>query len=237
VSVALPESALSWRARLRVFVDRELIPWEEEAELNDGVLPEAVRARQRRLALEMGLPGMDAPRGRGGLALPILDQVMIHDQIGRVTNGLGWCFGEAQGWMFEACSEAQIEDYVLGILRGTRHECYAITEAGPGSDVASLEATARRDGGDYLLSGEKWYVTSFNLADFCFFQAVLADGPRDGEHALFLVDLDRPGIETVRTPRFSHTFEAHHPIVRFTDVRVPAAALVGAEGEGMAASG
>jgi len=234
VNTALPESALDWRRRLRDFVDRELIPWEEQAEMSDGLLPPEVRARQRQGALALGLPGMDAPRAHGGLALPTLDQVMIHEQIGRVTNGLGWCFGEAQGWMFEACSKAQIDEYVRGILQGRRHECYAITEAGPGSDVASLAATARREGDDYLLSGEKWYVTSFNLADFCFFQAVLADGARQGEHALFLVDLDRPGIEVVRTPRFSHTFEAHHPIVRFTDVRVPAAKLVGAEGEGMA---
>jgi len=99
--------------------------------------------------------------------------------------------------------------------------------------VAAIEATARRDGDGYLLSGVKWHVTSFNTADFAFFQAKLVGGPHDGEHAMFFVDLPSPGVSVVRTPAYSHTISHHHPIVAFTDVRVPAASLVGAEGDGM----
>ena len=84
-----------------------------------------------------------------------------------------------------------------------------------------------------MLNGVKWHVTSFNTADYAFFQARLAGGPHDGEHAMFLVDLPSPGVRVVRTPAYTHTISHHHPIVAFEDVRVPAANLVGAEGDGM----
>ena len=233
MSYRLPASALEWQSTLRDFVERELIPWEVEAEMNGGALPAETSARHREIAQSMGLGAMDAPLGQGGLDLPMLEQAVIWEQLGRVTNGLGWCFSEAHSWMFEACSAAQIEAYIRPLMAGRRHECYAITEAGPGSDVASLQATARADGEGYRLNGEKWYVTGANLADFCVFQAKLAGGPHDGAPALFLVDLDSPGIELVRTPAYSHSFAAHHPIYRFTEVLVPAANLVGQPGDGM----
>ena len=83
------------------------------------------------------------------------------------------------------------------------------------------------------MNGVKWHVTSYNLADYCFVQAVLTDGPHEGEHVLLVVDLPTPGIEVVRTPAYSHNIADHHPIVSFTDVRVPATQLIGREGEGM----
>jgi alkylation response protein AidB-like acyl-CoA dehydrogenase len=85
-----------------------------------------------------------------------------------------------------------------------------------------------------VLNGVKWHVTSYNTADFAFFQGVLADGPHAGEHAMFLVDLPSPGVSVLRNPAYSHTISHHHPIVEFTDVRVPASHLIGAEGDGMA---
>ena len=116
-------------------------------------------------AIELGFSAIDVPNEYGGLALPLTEQVAIWEQLGRVTNALSWCFSEPQKWMFEACTEDQIEQYVLPMMRGEKKDCYAITEAGPGSDVAGIEATAHRDGEDYVLNGEKWYVTSANLAD------------------------------------------------------------------------
>ena len=237
MSFALSAEARAWQARLATFVEAELIPWEVEAELNEGEIPAEARARHVSLAQDLGLSAMDVPKAEGGLGLDNVTQVAIYEQLGRVTNALGWCFSEAHRWMFEACSAEQIERYVRPIMRGERHECYAITEAGPGSDVEGIQATARRDGEDYRLNGEKWYVTSANLADFCVFQAKIADGTHAGAHALFFVDLDSPGIEMVESPRFAHSYAHHHPTYRFTEVRVPAANLIGAAeggGDGMA---
>ena len=77
------------------------------------------------------------------------------------------------------------------------------------------------------------HVTSYNNADHLFFQAKLAGGEHDGEHAMFVVDKETPGVRLVREPRYSHTYADTHAIVAFDDVRVPAAQLIGAEGDGM----
>ena len=77
--------------------------------------------------------------------------------------------------------------------------------------MADLAATARRDGDDYVLDGEKWHVTSYNEATYAFFQARLVDGDHAGEHAMFFVDLPSPGVRVVRTPAYSHTIGAPPP--------------------------
>jgi acyl-CoA dehydrogenase len=153
--------------------------------------------------------------------------------MGRVTNALGWVAATPPSWLPPVATADQAERYLRPTIRGEREECYAITEEGAGSDVDAIEATARRDGGEWVLNGVKWHVTSFNTADYAFFQAKRADGERRGEHLMFLVDLPSTGVRVVRTPAYTHTISHHHPIVAFEDVRVPAANLVGAEGDGM----
>jgi acyl-CoA dehydrogenase len=227
----LTGSALEWQAKAREYADTLLQPHEVEAELHGGELPPKVRKQQKSRAIELGFSAMDVPRSHGGLELPIVDQVAVWEQLGRVTNALSWCFAEPQSWMFEACSEEQIQEYVLPLMRGEKHDCYAITESGPGSDVAALEATAVRDGGGYRLNGEKWFVTSANLADYFWFQARL---PEEDDEALFFVDQGTDGIEMTASPLFSHTFAAHHPTYRFRDVRIPAERRIGKPGDGMA---
>ena len=231
MKIELSDNALKWQAIAREYADEYLQPHEIEAELNDGNLPAEITKRNKQRAIELGFPAIDVPKAYGGLELSMEEQAAIWEQLGRVTNALSWCFSEPQSWMFEACSDAQIETYILPMMRGERKDCYAITESGPGSDVAGIEATATKNGGDFILNGEKWYVTSGNLADFFWFQANIPD--EDGE-ALFLVDADTPGIEVIATPSFSHTYAAHHPTYRFADVRIPASQRVGNPGDGMA---
>ena len=156
----------------------------------------------------------------------------MQEQVGRVTNGIAWCLHTPPQWWVEVATEEQRERWLLPAVRGERHECYAITEELAGSDVSDLATTARRDGDDYVVNGIKWHVTSYNLADYCFVQAVLTDGPHAGEHVLLVVDLPCPGIEVVRTPAYSHNIADDHPIVSFTDVRIPASQLIGARGRG-----
>jgi alkylation response protein AidB-like acyl-CoA dehydrogenase len=163
----------------------------------------------------------------------MLQQVLVSEQIGRVTNALGWCLHTPAAWAPEVMTPEQIETWLKPAIRGERSECYAITEAGAGSDVDAIEATARRDGDDYVLNGEKMHVTSFNRADHVFFQAKLVGGEHAGEHALFIVDKDTPGVRLVREPRYTHTYPDTHAIVAFDDVRIPASQLIGEEGAGM----
>ena len=220
------------QGRARDFAD-ELIPFELEAELAGGELPKDVVAAHKARAIELGLFATNMPAELGGRGCTSLQQVLVQEQVGRVTNALAWVAATPPSWLPAVATPEQLERFVLPTVRGEREECYAITEEGAGSDVAGIVATARRDGDSYLLTGEKWHVTSFNTADYAFFQAKLVGGEHDGEHAMFLVDLPSPGVAVVRTPAYSHTISHQHPIVAFTDVRVPASHLVGAEGDGM----
>jgi len=216
----------------RSFAD-ELIPLEVTAEMNDGELAADVVAGHAKRARELGLHAANMPRELGGGGFSSLQQVLVQEQVGRVTNALAWVVGTPPSWLPAVATPYQLERFVLPTIRGDAEECYAITEEGAGSDVDAIEATARRDGDDYVLNGEKWHVTSYNTASFAFFQAKLAGGPHAGEHAMFLVELPSFGVSVVRTPAYTHTISHHHPIVAFRDVRVPAAHLVGAEGDGM----
>jgi alkylation response protein AidB-like acyl-CoA dehydrogenase len=230
----LSDEALQWQRKARAFADEVLMPHEETAEFNDGELPPAVYLHHQQAAIELGLPLMDAPLDYGGLALPMLTQTVVWEQLGRVTNALCWCMSEVHAWMFEACNADQIERYILPMMRGQRRECYAITEAEGGSDNASIASVARRDGDGYLIRGEKWFVTSANKADFFFFQAVVEEGDgRRGQHALFFIDKDSAGIEMLDNPLFGHTYSSHHPTYGFHGVRVAAANRIGAPGAGM----
>ena len=223
----------SVQAAAHRFVEEEFIPHEVEAEMNGGAIPPEVKKRQKRRVSELGLHAMNIPAELGGAGLTSFQQVLVSEQAGRVTNALGWVIDAPASWLPKVASEFQMETWVLPTIRGERKECYAITEENAGSNVDDIEASARRTEDGYVLNGVKWHVTSANFADHCFFQGKLTDGKHAGSHGFFIVDLDAPGVEVVRTPTYMHNYPAHHPILSFTEVEVPRANLVGEEGQGM----
>src|SRR5512134_2761299 len=215
------------------FVDEELIPWENHAEEHGGRIPDEARERHHRSAIDLGLFAMNMPKELGGGGFTMFQQVLVSEQIGRVTNALGWCVHTPPAWAPDVVTPEQLERWIVPTIRGERQECYAITEAGAGSDVDAIQATARRDDDAYVLNGTKMHVTSYNTADYLFFQGKIDGGPHAGEHAMFFVDKDTPGVHLVREPAYSHTYADSHAIVRFDDVRVPATSMVGEEGDGL----
>ncbi len=236
--MTLSEQDLDIRRRAREFTDA-LIPYEVETELAGGVQAPELTEKLHRAALESGLYATNMPTSVGGPGFTSLQQVLVQEQVGRVTNGLAWCLHTPPQWWVDVATDEQRERWLLPTVRGERHECYAITEEFAGTDVSDLATTARLVSTDstsephYVVNGTKWHVTSYNLADYCFVQAVLTEGEHVGEHVLLVVDLPTPGIEVVRTPEYTHHIADHHPIVSFTDVRIPASQLIGQEGEGM----
>jgi len=220
------------RETAREFVD-SVIPYEVEAELAGGTLPKELVAEHHARAIELGLYATNMPASVGGQGCTALQQVLVQEQCGRATNGLAWVMATPPQWWVDVATDYQRERWLLPAVRGEKHEAYAITEEFAGSDVSALEATARREGDEYIVNGVKWHVTSYNLAAYLFVQAVLVGGEHEGDHVLLVVDLPWPGVEVVRTPHYSHHIADEHPIVSFTDVRVPVENLVGAEGEGM----
>ncbi|MSP83355.1 MAG: acyl-CoA dehydrogenase [Alphaproteobacteria bacterium] len=221
------------QAKVRGFVDAEIIPLEVEAEMNGGVIDPKLVERHRAITRKLGLWNMGVTKKHGGSGLGALDEVIVQEQIGRATNGLAWSIPGANPWMLEVCTPYQMKTWIKPIMDGKRRTAYAITEENAGSDVDAIEATVRKVPGGYVLNGTKWHVTSANKADHLIFQGKLVNGPNKGRHALLFLDLDTPGIRTVRTPAYTHTFSSHHPIMAFKDVRVPVANLIGAEGGAM----
>jgi len=229
--INLPDNTKHWIGIAEKFLETTQ-PWEVEAEMNEGKVPDEVDQKHRQMAIDLGLSSMDMPKDIGGQQLSNLEQVAVWEVLGKSTNALTWCFSEPQAWMLEACNQEQIDKYILPLIDGRKHECYAITEPESGSEL-DVSATAKKVEGGYTVNGEKWFVTGANHADFFFIQAVIQDGENEIGDALFFLDMDQEGIEHVRTPKFSHTFDSHHPIYKFNDVFIPEENLIGDEGGGM----
>ena len=214
---SLPPELLDLQERAARFVEEELYPAEERI-VERGDIDRADVDELKAKARAAGFSNLNVPAEHGGAGLSMLGQVVLEEQAGKATNGLGFIVAErAPVELLAIASPEQVERYVLPVLRHERHEAWAVTEPGAGSDVAAIEATAQRDGDEWVLNGEKWFVTGGEKADYF---VVLAWA--EGEQTLFLVDVATPGCEIVRTPRFMHDpYLYKHPEVRLTDCRVP----------------
>jgi alkylation response protein AidB-like acyl-CoA dehydrogenase len=219
------------RDRARQLVRYTLQPLEAEFERNRGHLAEEQIAQIKRRAIELRLHGGSLPREIGGQGWSAMEQVIVHEQLGQVTGGLWGYIPGAYNALIH-CNADQRARYLDPCLRGERNGSYAITEAGQGSDARKLTATAEYDVAtdEYVLNGEKWFVTGPPDTDFMIFHCHLL---RDGERlpTLFLVDYDTPGCVQTHDPDYTHTFADRHPQFRLTDVRVKPDAILGEIGE------
>lgn len=212
----------------RDFCDQVLVPLEAEVD-EHGELPMEKREAVKQAVRDWGLAGINHSKEDGGLGLTMLEQTVIEEQLGRVTNGLWSCvwrppvslkFGTAK----------QKQDYLLPSCRGERRGCFAITEPGAGSDPRMVQTTAVRKGDTWYLTGEKWFVTSYNASDFIIVHAHV-DGDPD-KPTLFLVDKPAPNMTHLRSPKFMHNFAFDHAELRFEGTPVPEDRVLGEIGQG-----
>ena len=216
------------RKAVRAFTEREILPHVDDWE-RAGELPRDLH----RKAADADLLGAPFPERVGGSDGDGADAVVICEALhesgcpGGVFASLFTC-GIAVPHMIAAGDEAQIERFVRPTLRGEKIGALAITEPGGGSDVGHLTTRADRDGDDYIVNGAKTYITSGVRADYVV-TAVRTGGPGAAGVSLLVVEKGMPGFEVTRRLdkmgwRSSDTAE-----LSYTDVRVPAANLVGAE--------
>jgi acyl-CoA dehydrogenase len=218
------------RDRARTFVEGVLMPLENEAEERAGALPENTIDEIRRAAIAARLHGGRVPVEHGGQGWSMFEWFLVNEQFGRVTNGLHWHVPNVYNVLLEGTPE-QIERYIAPALRGEGGDAYAVTEAEAGSDPAGIASTAVATGGGWRLNGEKWFVTSGDVARVLIVMANVVDGS-ERLPTLFLVAPDAPGVEFVDNPKFTHNYPHGHPTIRFTDVEVDADAVVGGVGNG-----
>jgi butyryl-CoA dehydrogenase len=204
-----------------------IIPYEEPCEAGRG-LPDEALAEIRQLTLDAQLNAINMPAEWGGQGLSVLDQVIVSERLGQLTNAL-WDAVWRPANALRHCTPEQRERYLIPAINGERRDCFAVTEEKAGSDPSLIETVAERDGDGYRLSGEKWFVTVGDVADFLIVQALAGT---ERAPTLFLVDKDQPGVSVKRTPAYMHTFVFEHPEFLFEDVQVGSGRVLGEVGGG-----
>ena len=230
----LPAETESLRQRARAFFTEVLEPLELTHRPDDD-LPESTLHELQAQAKAYGLWQLDVPEEFGGQGRGLLDVVVVAEELERSPvlpfrqNDL---LGPKPGAILYSLDEGQRERFLYPVLRGEKRTCFAQTEPGTGSDPASVETTAIRDGDEYVINGTKRFIGAADRADFA--QVVCRTGEAGGhaDISCLLVEMDRPGVELVR-PWPTMMGDAPWEI-RFTDVRVPAENLVGNAGTGFA---
>jgi acyl-CoA dehydrogenase len=226
VDLTLSPDQENLRARARA-VAAAIMEHEESCEEGNG-LPADTHVRIADLVREHALNAINMPAEWGGQGLRVLDQVLVQEELGQLTNALWdmvWRPANALG----ACTPAQREEYLLPAIRGERRDSFAVTEEGAGSDPSRIATTAERVDGGFRIDGEKWFVTVGDVADFLIVLALVLP---ERAPTLFLIDKYRPGVRVLRTPRYMHTFVYEHPEFGFENVRVPETAVLGEIGAG-----
>src|ERR1700722_15153568 len=218
---------LELRDRAQSLTDA-IVPFEIPCEEGRG-LPAESLAKIRQLVLDHRLNATNMPPEWGGQGLSVLEHVIISERFGELTHAL-WDTIWRPANALHHCTEAQRERYLLPAIAGNRRDCFAVTEEKAGSDPSLIEtvAVADRDGG-YRITGEKWFVTVGDVADFLIVQALAGE---ERAPTLFLVDKASPGVSVKRTPAYMHTFVFEHPEFLFDEVAVGSDQILGEIGGG-----
>lgn len=226
LELSLREKELA--ARGRDFAEQVLQPLEVRVD-EHGEVPMDLRPGIRQAVRDWGLAGINHCKEDGGQGFTFLEQTVIEEQLGRLTNGLWTCV-----WRPPVClrfgSSDQKRDYLVPSNQGERCACVAITEPGAGSDAGAGTAKAILDGNQWRITGEKWFVTSFNRADYIIVQANVDGDP--AKATLFLVDNPTAGMTHVRSPKFMHNYAFDHAELVFKDAPIPADRVLGEIGGG-----
>ena len=216
--------------RARRFVETVLIPLEVEAEERGGALPRETIEEIKREAIAARLHGGRVPQEYGGQGWTMLEWFLVNEQFGRVTGGLHWHVPSVYNVLIQGTRE-QIDRYLVPALRGEGGDAYAVTEAEAGSDPAGIASTAVPSDGGWRINGEKWFVTSGDVARVLIVMANVIDGA-DRLPTLFLIEPDAAGVEFTDSPKFTHNYPHGHPTIRFTEVEVGQDAVIGGIGNG-----
>ncbi|MGZ8284395.1 MAG: acyl-CoA dehydrogenase family protein [Allosphingosinicella sp.] len=225
-----PESFDLLLAAVRRFVRERLRPLEARVDREDEV-PAEIVAEMR----EMGLFGLSIPEDYGGLGLTMSEEVRVALELGGTTPAFRSTFGTNVGigsqGLVMAGSAAQKAEWLPRIASGEIVTSFALTEPGAGSDSASVQTRAVREGDTYRLTGTKRFITNADKASLFTVMARTGEPGAKGVSA-FLVPADLPGVSVGRPEKKMGQQGAHVCDVNFDGAPVPAANRLGEEGEG-----
>jgi alkylation response protein AidB-like acyl-CoA dehydrogenase len=214
----------------RAFVEAELYPHEQMVE-RTGVLPlELVKDIQAK-AIAAGLYAANMPVEVGGAGLDTLSWLLYEKELGRANYALHWTCVARPSNILLAGNADQRERYLMPCIRGETWDCLAMTEPGAGSDLRGMKATAKADGGDWVLNGTKHFISHADLAGFAivFMASGEEETPRGPKKLItaFFVDKGTPGFSVREGYRNVSHRGYTNGVLEFDDCRVPAANVLG----------
>lgn len=230
MDLSLNDEQQAFRALARDFLDREAVPhrveWDRAESVDLAIVPKMA---------EIGFFGLTIPEEYGGLGGDYVTYSLAMEELGRADSALRGIVSVSSGLVGKSIlfhgNEEQKQEWLPQLAEATKLGCFGLTEPDVGSDAGNLTTRARRDGDDYVIDGQKLYITNGTWADVALiFARTGGDGPRG--ISAFLVPTDAPGFEA-REIKGKLGLRGQATAELFLDgVRVPASAMLGEEGTG-----
>ncbi|HPU50363.1 MAG TPA: acyl-CoA dehydrogenase family protein [Burkholderiaceae bacterium] len=232
----LTEQRIMIREAARAFTMKEVLPVANKLDGPDGIIPMELRQKMA----DMGYFGITIPEEYGGLGLGIFEYCLICEQLARGWMSVASIVARAQGgWIKNSMTEEKRRHYLPKVVRGEFLNATSLSEPDTGSDLASISCRAVRDGDEWVLTGNKYWCTFADGADYITVFARTSPQPASNKRwqgiSCFLIEKERgtlpPGINGSPIPKIGYfgwkTFE-----LAFDNFRLPADALIGKEGDG-----
>ncbi len=214
------------------FVANEINPYVEEWERAEGF---PAHALFKKLG-DLGLLGVKYPEAYGGLGLDFSYSMVMAEALGNATcGGVPMAIGVHTDMCTPALARFGTDElrreFLAPAIAGDMVGCIGVSEPGGGSDVAAVKTTARKDGGDYVISGSKMWITNGLQADWCCLLANTSEGAPHKNKSLIIVPLNAKGVSRQKIHKIGmHSSDTAQ--LFFDDVRVPTRNLIGQEGMG-----
>ena len=230
IAFELTEEQRDLRRLAREFAEREIIPRAREYDEKE-IFPRDVCQE----AFNAGLMNLAVPKENGGPGLSVLDSSIIIEELNYGCSGIANAIGAnelATLPMLVAGNQEQKETYLGRLVKELTFCAFAITEPGAGSDVAAMSTSYRREGDAFVLNGTKHFISNGSMADW---YVTFATSDRRLRHkgiSCFVFPSDLPGITRRRMHGKLGQRAADTGEIVYEEVRVPAGALLGREGEG-----
>ena len=215
----------AFRTSAREFAKREIAPLTESAEAEERTPPGIFKA-----AGAAGFLGIRYPESVGGQGASVLAETILREELAGVCSGIAAAISVSSHlgtYPIHAFGDAeQQSEYLVPALAGERISSFALTEPDAGSDVRAIRTKAEREGDDWVITGNKTFITNATIADFMIVVAYTDPGVGTEGMGLFIVDLPNPKVEVRRLKKMGH-LSSEIGEVRLEGVRVPARSCLG----------
>jgi citronellyl-CoA dehydrogenase len=186
---------------------------------------------------DLGLLGLTKPEAYGGMALDYSYAVVMAEALGDIHCGalpmaIGVQTDMATPALARFGSDELRREFLAPAISGDAVGCIGVSEPGAGSDVANIKSHARKDGGDYVITGQKMWITNSLQADWMCMLVNTGEGPAHKNKSLIMVPMDSKGIEKAKKIRKIGMHASDTGLIYFDEVRVPQRNLLGVEGQG-----